>query len=183
MNTPSTAERKALALQRLDASRTALIQRLYPPPEAGSGTPPGGTSGLGAAHWLTMVLARVGRDGWVRGAGRTVRALARRWWKHQPWHGSVELVAHTAAREARPLVRRHPWACMATAAAVGAGLMLARPWLTRAVRHQAQDWRGHLGTALWQQLAQAPVQLALAGALSAWLSDLSRRAPPSGPEP
>ena len=182
--TATPAERKALALQRLDASRTLLIQRLYPQPDA---EPSGANPSLasGAARWLASLMGRVERDGLARGAWRTARALARRWWTRQPWHTSVALVAGTLADEARPLVRRHPWACLAAAAALGGALVLARPWVGRTVRQQTRDWHHHLAPMLWQQLAQVPVQLALAGALSAWIKDLGRRrpAPPQSPDP
>lgn len=170
----ATAERKARALQRLEASRTQLIQRLYPPPNDGGQRPD-----HGGAHLVSLLAGRLRRDGWAQGSWRTARALARRWWTRQPWHVSAELVASTLAQEARPLLRRHPWACLAASAALGAALVLARPWAVRAVRQRTQVWPQHLGGMLWQQLAQAPVQLALAGALSAWLSERTRR--PAGP--
>ena len=183
MATP--AERKALALRRLDASRTLLIRRLYPQPD----TPSRGTDASvasGAARWVASLMGRIEHDGLARGAWRTARALGRRWWTRQPWHHPVGLVAGTLADEARPLVRRHPWACLAAAAALGGALVLARPWVARTVRRQTQDWHRHVGPVLWQQLAQVPVQLALAGALSAWLKELGRRraaAPPPEPQP
>ena len=194
MNPPATppptrvatpAERKALALRRLDASRTLLIQRLYPQPDA---LRPGSdaSAASGAARWVASLMGRIERDGLARGAWRTARALARRWWTRQPWHHPVGLVAGTLADEARPLVRRHPWACLAAAAALGDALVLARPWVARTVRQQTRDWHRHLGPVLWQQMAQVPVQLALAGALSAWIKDLGRRraaAPPPAPQP
>jgi len=52
---------------------------------------------------------------------------------------------------------------------------VARPWLTRNVRQRAQGLPGQLGATLWQQLAQEQVQLALAGAISAWLAERQRR--------
>lgn len=186
MNPPATsppqraatpAERKAQALQRLDASRTLLIQRLYPQPSAtGHGADADGSSGT--ARLVASLLGRIERDGLAGGAWRTARALTRRWWTRQPWRHPVGLVARTLADEARPVVRRHPWACLAAAVALGGALVLARPWVTRTVRQQTKDWHHHLGSMLWQQLAQVPVQLALAGALSAWLKDLGHRSSP-----
>lgn len=168
----SPGERKALALQRLDATRTRLIRHLYPAPSGHEAT-----NSPAVARLLTAVMGRVQRDGWVRGAWRAVRALGRQWFKRQPWHAPAALVAGTLAQEVRPLLRHHPWACLATAAAVGAGLVLARPWVSRTVRQQMHGLPAQVGGLLWQQLAQAPVQLALAGALSAWLARQRPQAP------
>lgn len=180
----STAERKALALARLDASRTLLIQRLYPaPPDRGASTGAGDAGAVGlVASLMNSLMARAQRDGLPRAAWRTARALARRWWTRQPWHASVELVAGTLADEVRPVVRQHPWASLAAAAAVGGALMMARPWVARTLRRQTRDLHHRVGRVLWQQLAQAPVQLALLGALTAWLKDRGQdRSPPPPP--
>lgn len=175
-NTLTPSQRKALALQRIDASRSQLIVRLYPQPETRSppDADPAGArswSSSGISHWM----ARAQRNGYLDATWRMARALGRRWWTRQPWHASVELVASTLAHEAKPLVRRHPWASLAAGAAAGAVAMAAVPWLTRSLRRQAQPWRDDFGKMLWHQLAQAPVQLAIAGALTAWLTDVSRR--------
>lgn len=171
-------ERKTLALQRLDATRTRLIQQLYPAPSGH-----GATAGPGVARLLTALMGRVQRDGWARGAWRAARALGRQWFRRQPWHAPAALVAGTLAQEVRPLLRRHPWACLAAAAAVGAGLVLARPWVSRTVRQQVHGLPAQVGGLLWQQLAQAPVQLALAGAISAWLANQTRHSPAADPAP
>lgn len=178
-NTPDAltpSQRKALALQRIDASRSQLIVHLYPQPEVrhrvdtdpATAPPPSSDS---VSRWM----ARAQRNGLVEATWRMARALGRRWWTRQPWHASAELVASTLAHEAKPLVRRHPWVSVAAGAAAGAVAMAAVPWLLRSLRRQAQPWRDEFGKLLWQQLAQAPVQLAIAGALTAWLTDFSRR--------
>lgn len=174
---PSVEERKAIALARLDASRTQIIQRLFPAPEAEERR-----AGSPSPDLLTTLMTRISRNGLGQGVWRTARAVARRWWKRQPWHTPVELIGTTLAREARPLVRRHPWACLAAAAALGSALAVARPWIASGLRRQTLPWGDRFGQMIWQQLTQAPVQLALAGAITAWLTDLSRRpAPTPGP--
>lgn len=181
----SAAERKALALTRLDASRTLLIQRLYPAPSdrgAHADSDSAGVVGL-VASLVNSLMARAQRDGLPRAAWRTARALARRWWTRQPWHASVELVAGTLADEVKPVVRRHPWASLAAAAAVGGALVMARPWVAHTLRRQTRDLPHRVGRMLWQQLAQAPVQLALLGALTAWLKDRGQDQRPSPPPP
>jgi hypothetical protein len=169
----SAAERKALALARLDASRTLLIQRLSPAPPDRDARAAAGEAGVGGlfASLVPSLLARAQRDGLPRAAWRTARALARRWWTRQPWHASVELVAGTLASEVKPVVRRHPWASLAAAAAVGGALMMARPWVAHTLRRQSRDLPHRLGRLLWHELAQVPVQLALIGALTAWLKE------------
>ncbi|WP_066153093.1 hypothetical protein [Hydrogenophaga pseudoflava] len=178
---PTAAQRKALALARLDASRTLLIQRLYPAPsERGAHAASGDAGVVGlVASLMNSLMARARRDGLPRAAWRTARALARRWWTRQPWHASVELVAGTLADEVRPVVRRHPWASLAAAAAVGGALMMARPWVATTLRRQTRDLPHRVGRLLWQQLAQAPVQLALIGALTAWLKGRGQPPPPA----
>ena len=178
---PGPAERKALALQRLEASRTRLIQRLFPAPAAqpdGNGNP-----AQGMEPWLAALLVRAGREGGSRQLWRLARALARRWWVRQPWHGPVELAAQALTREARPLVQRHPWACLGAAVALGAALMAARPWIGPTVQRRAPGWRAQLGASLWQQLNQPPVQMALVSALSAWLAARERHAAADAPRP
>ncbi|OPF62668.1 hypothetical protein [Hydrogenophaga sp. H7] len=183
---PTAAQRKALALARLDASRTLLIQRLYPAPSdrgAHADSDSAGVVGL-VASLMNVLMARAQRDGLPRAAWRTARALARRWWTRQPWHASVELVAGTLADEVKPVVRRHPWASLAVAAAVGGALVMARPWVAHTLRRQTRDLPHRVGRMLWQQLAQAPVQLALLGALTAWLKDRGQDpSPPPSPSP
>ena len=178
---PTAAQRKALALARLDASRTLLIQRLYPAPsERGAHAASGDAGVVGlVASLMNSLMARAQRDGLPRAAWRIARALARRWWIRQPWHASVELVAGTLADEVRPVVRRHPWASLAAAAAVGGALMMARPWVATTLRRQTRDLPHRVGRLLWQQLAQAPVQLALIGALTAWLKGRGQPPPPA----
>lgn len=169
-----------MALLRLDASRTRLIQRLYPdPPKAAPPRPDG--EAAAAPRLFASLLTRIERNGLVDGAWRMARAVARRWWTRQPWHGSVELIGSTLAHEARPIVRRHPWASLAAAAALGGALAMARPWITRSVRQRAEPWHTQFGQMLWKQLSQTPVQLALAGAITAWLTDLAQRPPHASP--
>lgn len=140
MNAPALTpdERKALALQRLDTIRTRLIQQLYPAP-SGHDT----AAGPGVARLLTALMGRVQRDGWARSAWRAARALGRQWFRRQPWHAPAALVAGTLAQEVRPLLRRHPWACLAAAAAPGA-LYRDRPpgtAIALSVRQQIQTPR------------------------------------------
>jgi len=174
----SPAERKALALQRMDSSRTLLIQTVWPAPATAADLPRSTGPYSTHARPLAVLLRHIGRKGLSDQTLGVARALAQRWWKRQPWHTSVGLVAETVAREARPVIRRHPWVCLAAAATVGGALVLVRPWLGAALRQQTQNLRNHAGQIVWAQLAQPSVQLALAGALSAWITTLARQTGP-----
>ena len=179
-NALSPTERKALALHRLEGTRAQLIVHIYPEPlhRQRAGKNPAASPPM----WdgLSGLMARAERNGFAQTAWRTARALARRWWTRQPWHTSVDLVASTLAHEARPIIRRHPWATLAVGGAAGATLVVLLPWAMRSLKAQAVPWRNNLGGMLWQQIGQAPVQLALAGALTAWLSDIGKRSAAEG---
>lgn len=171
----SPAQRKALALQRIDASRTQLILCLLPPEPQKQSATAGATGSPDFLGFATTLMNRIERNGLVNGGWRMLRAWGRRWWTRQPWHAPVELVVTTVAHEAKPIIRRHPWATLAVGAAVGASLVAALPWAGSRIRQQARPWRNHLGSLVWGQLAQASVQMALAGAVTAWLSGLTRQ--------
>jgi hypothetical protein len=177
---PSTAtpgERKAAALARIDASRSRLILALSP--DVGDhDSAPAPTSGAADSEGIPTAsfAARMQRLGVGLGLFSAGKTLARRWWRRQPWHAPVELVASSVAHQINPLVRRHPWAALAAGAAVGAALVALRPWAMGAVKTRWAPWRANLGGLLWSQLGQAPVQMAMAGALAAWVSDLGQQA-------
>jgi hypothetical protein len=171
----SPTERKTLALHRLEASRTQLIVHIYPKPPQRQRDAKDPSAPPPMWDGLAGLMTRAERNGFAQAAGRTARALARRWWTRQPWHASVDLVASTLVHEAKPIIRRHPWATLAAGGAAGATLVVVLPWAMRSLKAQAAPWRNNLGGMLWQQIAQAPVQLALAGALTAWISDISKR--------
>lgn len=175
----SPEQRRALALQRLEQSRSALILALSPEPPDRFASADGSTAGAsdhGPASWLSALASRVERKGFVRGVARTLQTFARRWWKRQPWHSSVDLVVSTAAHEVRPVVQRHPWASLAVGAALGAFVIaVARPLFWRPLQQQLESGRHHLGSMMWSQFNQVPVQMALAGALAAWINDLSQK--------
>ena len=52
----------------------------------------------------------------------------RHWWEQHPLHTSGELAGDVIQAWGRPLVQRHPVAAVATALALGATLVWARPW-------------------------------------------------------
>lgn len=179
MNTPQTpSQRKAAALARIEASRSQLILAMSPeaPAQSAPSPTPGadapGASGFPAATFAAR-MRRHGVGLGLFGAGQT---LVRRWWRRQAWHVPAELVASAVAQQVNPIVRRHPWAALAAGAAVGAALVALAPRAVGAAKHRWAPWRANLGGMLWSQLGQASVQMALAGTLATWISDMGKQA-------
>lgn len=176
----SADPRMAQAVARLAASRSALIVCMAPhPPESSDASDaPAGQPGA-EPHFADILTARIQRKGLLQGSWLTARTLARRWWTRQPWHSSVELVGQTLAHQARPLMRSYPLATLGLGAALGGVVVMAvtvgRPRMMQHIQQQATPWRDRVGSLLWAQLTAAPVQMALAGALAAWLADQANR--------
>ena len=184
-STLTAEQRTALALQRIDASRTQLIltlsptgrRRPAPPTSQGTGTSAGKPPQ--AAAFAGSLAEHMAQDGVGKGAWQAVSGAATDWLRSQPWYSSVELVGSTLVHQARPVVTRHPWLCLGAAAATGAALVALRPWGWQPVQHRMAPWRSQIGSLIWGQLTQAPVQMALAGALAAWLSGTNTTPPAS----
>lgn len=182
----SADERMTLALARLATSRSALIVCLSPNPPEPRDAANGHEGGPGSApSFAEMLSTRIQRKGLLQGSWLTARTLARRWWNRQPWHSSVELVGQTLAHQARPLMRRNPLATLGVGTALGVILVMTikvgRPRVMRHIQQQASPWRDRVSSLLWTQLTAAPVQMALAGALAAWLADHGNRSNHASP--
>lgn len=177
MNT-SPSQRKAEALARIEASRTRLILAMSPEePSLREGTPAPAAGAPGASGFpAASFAARMRRYGVGIGLFSAGQTLARRWWRRQPWHVPAELVASAVAQQVNPVVRRHPWVALAAGAAVGAALVSLTPRVFGAAKNRWAPWRANLGGMLWSQLGQASVQMALAGALASWISDVGKQA-------
>ncbi len=176
---PTPEQRMRAAVARIEASRYALIMRLAPDPPrrraSTTGVDGSSDSSSKKQSFVDTLKARIKRNGLLQGGWQTVRTLARRWWTRQSWHRSVDLVVETLAHEARPLMRRHPLATLATGAALGVGLVVVvstvRPWVWHQIRGNGSSLGDRVGSLLWSQFSSAPVQMALAGALAAWVAD------------
>lgn len=193
--TPSADQRVRRAVARIEASRAALVVCLAPDPPKRRSNATGAANGSGDSSidrdanlsLIDTLKARIERNGLLQGSWRTVRTLARRWWTRQSWHRSVDLVVDTLAHEARPLIRSHPLAALAVGAALGAALVAVasavRPWAAHQMRGDSSTWSGRVGSLLWSQFNSAPMQMALVGALTAWVADqgIRRKAQSRGP--
>lgn len=116
MSAPFTSQEKAVATeqpprlsaqQRLAISRHALVSELQ-----GKESPPrerrrSAGSMLGGMDWAPMA-----------------RGMARHWWQRHPVHAAGQLARPVLERYAR----EQPLKLVAAAAAVGAVVVLARPW-------------------------------------------------------
>ncbi|MGM9428106.1 hypothetical protein [Hydrogenophaga sp. MI9] len=159
--------RLAAARQRIETSRARLIHTFYPAhAQAPRASNASASTAPPASDWTSALGADAPWD--------ALRRLALRWWQRQTWHGPVELVAGTVLRQARPLVRRHPWAALAAGAVTGALLVGAGPWLLRGTRRHTAPLRQQLVGSLWATLGSASVQVALASALVAWMERHNR---------
>lgn len=179
MNIPlKQPQRKAEALARIEASRTRLILALSPEePSRHKSAPAPGADASGASGFPAASFgARMRRHGVGPGLFSAAQTLVRRWWRRQPLHVPAELVASAVAQQVNPIVQRHPWAALAAGAAAGGVLVALTPWVFGAAKNRWAPWRANLGGMLWSQLGQASVQMALAGALAAWISDMGKRA-------
>ena len=110
------------ASDKLAASRQAIIDMVRRK-QRNSAHPPG-TQELheadGTRGYRDDENPQGHRDGWTGRLGYATRA----WWRHHPAHMAVEMVTPVLADYAH----RRPGRLLGISAAVGAALVLARPW-------------------------------------------------------
>lgn len=165
-------DRVTLALQRLAVSRERLQRRLTPP-----ALKPGQSSGTGfrlPLRWRALGRMLLSR-GPSAALGRAAMASLSQWWKGQPWHSSAEMLGQVTLQKLSPVVRRHPWLALAAGAGLGAALVVFRPWRAVGVSRYVKPLGGYIARAAWRLFGQAPLQMALAAALAAWLGDQQRQ--------
>jgi hypothetical protein len=107
------------AAERLAVSRECLRLALY---QAGA---PAGLASQQAAdaastHWLAALKTTPG--------ARLLLDVAHGWWARQPLRLLMPLAAQAAQVALAPVAQRHPVGLVLGAAAVGATLVMARPW-------------------------------------------------------
>ncbi|NVO06799.1 MAG: hypothetical protein HXX19_13105 [Rhodoferax sp.] len=153
---------------RLDQSRARLrlaLQRLH----ASDAAPPQGGPAAGS-DWLSALRAEPGT--------RVLLEALAVWWARQPWQASASLVSSLVAQRLRPLAQRNPLGLVLSALAVGALVVVLRPWRWISVPALAA---GLLPT-LFSKLAAHLRPLSWADLLASWLqAGNGAAAPPEGP--
>lgn len=109
------------AVERLTQSRERLRQAIHArvSPSKTNPHPPENAAAF-SADWLSSVKA-------IPGANLLLE-LVEDWWSKQPLHMAFSQLAQGASAALRPVSQKHPYALVIGAAAVGALLVLARPW-------------------------------------------------------
>lgn len=158
------------ALSRIEASRAVLRRTLVPeadPPDA-----------AGAAPRRLRALLRYVRRRWAHSilAGAAVEGL-QQWWLRHPWRPPAEAAIGEIERTAGPVLRRHPLAAVALAAALGAVVAATRPWRWPLVAAHLTPLPRRAGRWLTSRLAEPAVQAWLTGLA---LSLFDRKKPPTG---
>lgn len=102
-----------------------------------------------------------------------LRAL-RLWWRRHPARPVLDIATDAGSHALKPLVRRHPVASLSIAMAVGAAMVVWRPWRSRV---SAAVWAG-LGAQLTSGLVRS---LLNPGTLAALLGSLPQQRPATPP--
>ncbi|MDT7835037.1 hypothetical protein [Aquabacterium sp. OR-4] len=167
----AAASRIEQALLSLHNSRLALRAELIEPPSA---TGPARRHKGNARLWWRRLRA------WP--AGRLAAEALRHWWQRHPWQPLGDTLLTQGREQLWPLLRRHPWASVGAAAAVGAAVVTLRPWRWPWVDRQVRQAPGRCSGWLLRQLGSLPVQAALASLLA---TAAARQAPATatGPAP
>ena len=158
----------AAAVLRLTASRAVLLGVLSPD----TGDDAGSREGRARSPWRR----------WQRQlrrwpvVGLALQALRLRWQQH-PLHAPLEALLDESRQQVLPLLRRHPVATVALAAAAGAGLVLLRPWRQTWLIDPMRHLPGRAARWMLQQLGEAPMQAALASLFMMATATASRPAP------
>jgi hypothetical protein len=153
------------ALHRLQASRASIDAELMKlqgftddaQPSAGGSSSPSPSWSAAAAPWF----------------GTLSRAL-RLWWRRHPARPVLDIAADAGALALTPLVRTHPVASLSLAMAVGAAMVVWRPWRSRL---SAAVWAG-LGAQLTAGLVRTVLN---PGTLASLLGSLPQRPAPPPP--
>lgn len=165
---PGPSPRVQQALLSLQNSRLALRQELIAPARA---TPRQGRAGAAARLWWRHLRT------WP--ATRMLGEAVQHWWRSHPLHPLGSTLLSEARTQVLPLVRRHPWAILGVAAALGAAAVAARPWRWEWINRQVRQAPGAASNWLVRQLSTAPVQ-AMVASVVAMLAQKS--APRPAPE-
>lgn len=171
---PSAA---ALALARLNTSRSRLRQELLPAAASAAGADAGNAGRALPRRWRVLLRHWRFRLRHSVLAGVAAASL-QTWWLQHPLRAPCETAGAELRSTVGPLVRRHPVATVLLAGAAGAALVAWRPWRWSWVAGQVEPLPRKLGHWLMGQLSQPAVKTMLAGLL---LSVLGRAATAAHP--
>ena len=104
------------ASERIEFSRARLRAAMSPPPAPA----PAAGSELHAASWLQRLKQ-------LPVVSLVVESFDA-WWAGHPLHAAGQVAAQASSAVIRPVARRHPFALVLVAGAVGALLAWSRPW-------------------------------------------------------
>ncbi len=170
----SSFDATGAALARLASTRQRLLLRMAPHKADGAATAQAGSAGV-PRRWRAlgrMLMSRGPSAALLRAASAAVG----QWWHAQPWSAATGMLGRVVQQEVTPVVRRHPWLSIVAALALGAAVVSARPWHWRAVRPYVAPLGARLRHGAWNLFTQAPVQMAVATVLAAWIGDRQRQA-------
>jgi hypothetical protein len=109
------------ALARLARSRELLRTAMLPKPSKGR---PAGSEGIGEPSFIDDLIERARQ---LPGVAVVLDAVES-WWSRHPLHTAATVAAEASRRLAEPIAERNPLMLMAGAFAIGALLIVARPW-------------------------------------------------------
>jgi hypothetical protein len=173
----SASARQSAAVLRLNASRQRL-QVAWLPGARASRASGAGRSGQRLQTWW---------QGWRRRLGNLpllglALSAGESWWQANPWRMAGESVADEVSHTFVPMVRRHPVLTVSLAAAVGATVVLARPWAWPGVSAQARLLPRRASRWALHQAARAPWAALLAGLAGGAAGTVPRAEPHPPPE-
>ena len=102
------------ASERIDFSRARLRAAMSPPPAPAADADAGKTSWTQRLKQLPVISL--------------VFESLDAWWTNHPLHAAAQVAAEASSAVVRPVARRHPFALVFVAGAVGALLVWSRPW-------------------------------------------------------
>ena len=102
------------ASERIDFSRARLRAAMSPPPAPAANADAGKTSWTQRLKQLPVISL--------------VLESFHAWWTNHPLHAAAQVAAEASGAVVRPVARRHPFALVFVAGAVGALLVWSRPW-------------------------------------------------------
>ncbi len=158
----------ATALARMQTSRARLRGALLPKSNkpVDDGEPRAGGAGIKVPDIFKMVWRNVRSQFRSSPSVQEAFQTLQNWWKRQPWEGTFSLVGGELRDVMVPVVRRHPWATVGGAAAIGAAVVLAKPWRWSIVNKQWETLSAEALGSIRNQLFHVPLQMLLASLAS-----------------